>query len=188
MRDQLEAHLGITATGALSVVLASLVLFVAVTVVLRFWGQRLVASASTFSVAFVTLVGAVAARATLGDSPTLAGGLIALTTLLVLERAFGRWSSLVPGSKPERARPAVLLMVGDRVRDDELRRYRMTRAQLWGQLRQHGIAHRSEVGAVILEPDGSVSVVRAGMTMDRLLLDGVRGIDEVPAEFFDERM
>ena len=86
MRDQLEAHLGITATGALSVVLASLVLFVAVTVVLRFWGQRLVASASTFSVAFVTLVGAVAARATLGDSSTLAGGLIALTTLLVLER------------------------------------------------------------------------------------------------------
>ncbi|MGB7982641.1 MAG: YetF domain-containing protein [Candidatus Nanopelagicales bacterium] len=185
MTDQLYGHLGITPTGALSVVLASAILFVAVAFVLRWWGQRLAASSSAFSLAFITLIGAVAARSMLGDSPTLLGGLIALTTLLVLERSFGRWSRLVPGVRPERARPAVLLMVGDQLREAELRRYRITPFQLWSQLRQRGIAHRSDIGLVVLEPDGNLSVVRTGRTVDRVLFAGVRGVDEVPEGYFD---
>ncbi len=185
MDDHVSDYLGITLTGALSVVLASTVLFVAVAFVLRWWGQRLVASSSAFSLAFITLIGAVAARSMLGDAPTLMGGLIALTTLLILERSFGRWPGLVPGVHPERARPAVLIMVGGRIREQELRRYRMTQVQLWSQLRQRGIAHRADIGLVVLEPNGSLSVVRAGSTVDRALVVGVLGIDEAPEILFD---
>ena len=66
-----------------------------------------------------------------------------------------------------------------------MRRYRMTQFQLWSLLRQRGIAHRSDIGLVILEPDGTLSVVRTGSTVDRVLVAGVRGIDEVPETYFD---
>ncbi|MEZ5192320.1 MAG: hypothetical protein R2734_07285 [Nocardioides sp.] len=47
------------------------------------------ASASSLSLALLTLLGAIAARATLGDYPTLLGGLTAIATALVMERLFG---------------------------------------------------------------------------------------------------
>ncbi|MBR7744942.1 DUF421 domain-containing protein [Phycicoccus sp. BSK3Z-2] len=182
--DALVAHLGISAFGALGVALSATVLYVAVAVVLRVWGRRASASASTGTIALLTLVGSIAARATLGEWPTLAGGLVAIGTILVLERAFGRWSSAVRGlrrtRRGRRGRDPVVLMVGARIHHDELHRAGLTEAALWGVLRQHGIGHRADVGVVVLETRGHVSVLRSDHRLERSALAGVRGGEDVP--------
>lgn len=86
---QLWHDIGITAGGALAVMVSTTVMYAVFALVLRQWGDRLRAPASTATTALATLIGAIAARATLGNHPTMAGGLVALTTLLVLERIFG---------------------------------------------------------------------------------------------------
>jgi uncharacterized membrane protein YcaP (DUF421 family) len=188
--DSITSHLGISLTNALGVVVSASVLYVAVAAVLRHWGRRMATTASTGTIALVTLVGAIAARATLGNAPTLAGGLVAIGTLVVLERVFGRWMPAVrqfgrrrrPGRRPGPA--AVVLMVGGEPCEDELRRAGITEHALWGLLRQSGVVHRDEVGVAVLEPRGGLSVMRAGQRFDRQLLVGVRGANEIPESFF----
>jgi uncharacterized membrane protein YcaP (DUF421 family) len=183
--NDLEAHLGISAIGALSVMVSAAVLYAALALVLKFWGRRLAVSASTVSVALVTLIGAIAARATLGDSPTLMGGLVAIGTLLVLEQVFGQWAGALALRRTMRwSRSPVVLMVGDRVDEHALRQYGITDAHLWSQLRQRGVFRRGEVGVVILEPRGHMTVIRSGTRLDRDLLVGVKGLEAVPAEMF----
>ena len=94
--NELWAHLGISPIGAFSVIVSSTVLYLCLTAVLRVWGQQLLAGISTFSLAVTTLLGAITARAALGDSPSMSGGLVAIGTLLVLERFLGRWAALRP--------------------------------------------------------------------------------------------
>jgi len=184
--DTLEAHLGISLINAAGVVISASVLYLAVGAVVRVWGRRLAANPTTGSIALVTLVGSIAARATLGNSPNLLGGLVAIGTLVVLERVFGRWSAATRGLAPRWGRSAVVLMAGGTVREDALRKFGMSEAMLWSQLRSHGIGHRDEVGVVILEPRGAVTVLRSSTPLDRHLLRGVTGIEDVPPELFKD--
>ena len=188
--DSIASHLGISLAQTVGVVISASVLYVAVAAVLRHWGRRMATTASTGTIALVTLVGAIAARATLGDAPTLAGGLVAIGTLVVLERVFGRWMPAVRqyGRRRRPARrtgpAAVVLMVAGEPRQDELRRAGITEAALWGLLRQSGVGHRDDVGIAVLEPRGGLSVVRRDQRLDRQLLTGVRGADDIPESFF----
>ncbi len=181
--DELTRHLGISPLGAVSVVVSSTVMYAALSLVLRLWGRRLNASASVATLVLVTLIGSIAARATLGDSPTLMGGLVAIGTLLLLEQLFGRWAVALPWQS-RWGRSAVVLMVGDELRMRPLRQHGMSEHHLWSQLRQHGVTSRADIGLVILEPRGAMTVVPNGRPLDRSLFEGVEGLEEVPDEFF----
>ncbi len=182
--DELWAHLGISWVGIVSVVTSSTLLYLILAAVFRFWGQQLLGGISTFSLAVTTLLGAISARAALGDYPTLAGGMVALATLMVLERLLGRWEALRPGRRRPR-RPPAILMIGEQVRHAELRRHRMTQAHLWSALRQRGVTSRRQIGLVVLESRGRLTVLRAGEPIDPALLHGVRGTDEIPTAWLE---
>ncbi len=188
--DSITSHLGISLAHAIGVVVSASVLYVAVAAVLRHWGRRMATTASTGTIALVTLVGAIAARATLGEAPTLAGGLVAIGTLVLLERIFGRWMPVVRqyGRRRRTARrtgpAAVVLMVAGEPRDDELRRAGITETALWSLLRQSGVGHRDDVAIAVLEPRGHLSVMRRDQRLDRRLLTGVRGVDDIPESLF----
>lgn len=179
---ELIEHLGIRPVGALAVVVSAVVMYGVMTVVLRIWGRRLAVSASVVGVALVTLISAIAARSILGESPTLAGGLLAIATLLSLEQVFGQLAKAIERRRAMRwARSPVVVMVADRLRGEAMRKHGLTEAQLWSHLRHQGIVHRGDVGLVILEPRGTLSIVRAGTRVDRSILVGVLGIEEIPA-------
>lgn len=181
MVANLWAYLGIEPTGALAVAVASVILYLAFIVLTRTLGQRILASLSTFDLLIVIVLGAVLGRATLGNTPTLAGGLVAILTLFALEGAIGqlrhrpRWERLVNNR-------AVLLMAGTTVLHDELRRLHVTEAELRSRLRLSGIRNDDEVAAVVLEPTGTISVLQRGALVSPAMLEGVRGADRMPAD------
>ncbi|MBM6403335.1 DUF421 domain-containing protein [Phycicoccus sp. CSK15P-2] len=187
---ELASHLGISLFDALGVVVSASVLYVAVAVVLRIWGRRVSTTASTGSIALITLVGAIAARSTLGQSPTLAGGLIAIGTLVVLERVFGRWSPAIRLTRRRRkgrfGPAAVVLMAAGEMRHDEIRRAGLSEPGLWALLRQRGIGHREDVALVVLEPKGAVTVIRSDQRLERAAVVGVQGAEDLPGELFSD--
>ncbi|MEV6904961.1 hypothetical protein [Amycolatopsis sp. NPDC051372] len=101
----------ITTGGVIAVALSTVVMYVVFLVLLRVMGRRSLAAMSTYDVASVMAFGAVLGRTALLSVPTLAGGVVAMVTLFVLQRllALAQKTRLFGASL--RQEP-VLLMVG----------------------------------------------------------------------------
>ena len=173
-------QIGLDLPGAVGVLLASIVLYLVFTTILQVAGQRLSANPSVLSVAVMALLGALTARAILGNSPTLVGGLIAVATLLVMEYALG---SVRFGATRRFAlrgpRPTVVMIHGHML-TWQLRQVGLLEVQLLAQLRRAGVRHVADADLVIMEPRGGLTIVRRGETIDRRMVRDVRGIGIVP--------
>jgi uncharacterized membrane protein YcaP (DUF421 family) len=179
--DDVLARLGVDAAGALAVVLSAVGIYLAFLLMVRLLGQRVLSRLSTFDAVVAVMLGAVAGRAVLGDTPTLAAGVLGLGTLFALEAAFGRLRSGIRVSALMNNR-AVLLMAGDRVLEANLRRVHVVEAELHGALRKAGVRNLGEIACVVFEASGTISVLRRGTPVDPRLLAGVRDGDLVPRE------
>ncbi|MGM0385562.1 MAG: DUF421 domain-containing protein [Actinomycetota bacterium] len=183
--DGLWYQIGISPAGALGVVLATILLYLAFSLVVRFSWRYFGASHSSFELALVTVLGAVVGRSMLGNAPTLFGGAIALATLFTLEGGIGlvrrssRYSDLghIHG---------VIVMAGGDIDLPELRRLGITERDFWTSLRRHGIHNVNEVGAVVVEHDGTLSILRAGTPVNRAIMVGVRGAADLPDDFYSD--
>lgn len=180
-------QIGITSWGALGVVIATVVLYLVYAGLMRWLGPRLLAAPSVLSFTLVALFGAIAARAMMGNWPTLAGALIAIVTLVLLEAVLGRarWAvSAARGGHGVGPRP-IVVMVHGHILDGNLRRRHLTRDQLRAMLRRSGVRSVAEVELAILENRGSLTVVRAGERIAADLLIDVDGTRVVPRRLLD---
>lgn len=178
--QELWYQIGASPAGALGVLIASIVLYLVFTLILQIAGPRLSASPSMLSFAVMALLGSLIARAILGETPTLAGGLIAVTTLLVLEYLLG---SLRPGFDRVFARRGprpTVVMVHGHVLSWQLHHLGLREAQLLTLLRRGGVRRVIDTDLVILEPRGGLTIVRRGEKIDERLVRGVRGVGIVP--------
>src|SRR5437588_5399586 len=86
----MPASLGVSWSSALTVVVATIGIYLAFLVLIRLVGQRALATMSSFDFAAAVALGAVMGRVVLGYTPTLAAGAIGLVTLFTLQATFGR--------------------------------------------------------------------------------------------------
>lgn len=177
MRDLLL----ITPLEATAVVLATTGMYLSMVLVVRALGARVLSKMSGFDLAAAIAFGSVIGRASLGESPVLAGGVIALLTLVVLQAVAGQVRARTWGSKAVTTSP-VLLMAGPHVIEEHLRRCHIQPNELQAQLRLAGVRHPDEVAAVTLEASGDISVVRAGVRLDPQLFSGVVGASMLAPE------
>jgi uncharacterized membrane protein YcaP (DUF421 family) len=174
--------LGVSPTEALYVVLSAVGIYCAFLVLVRLLGQRTMANMSSFDFAAVLAMGAVAGRAILGHTPTLAAGVIGLGTLFALQAVAGQFRRSRIGSVMLNNRP-LLLMAGSDLLRHNLVRAHIVEEELHTRLRLAGIRNTSEVACVILESTGALSVLRRGEPIDPALLAGVRDAHRIPEEF-----
>ncbi|MGO1172838.1 MAG: DUF421 domain-containing protein [Actinomycetaceae bacterium] len=177
MRDLLF----ITPTETLAVALATAGMYIAMVLLVRVLGQRVLSGMSSFDLVAVIAFGSVIGRAALGEAPVLAGGLVALGTLLAMQAVVGVLRRARWGDRAMVARP-VLLMAGDQVVDEHMKKCHVLPGELQSRLRLAGVNHYGQVAAVTFEPTGTISVLRRGEPVDPLLLSGVVGASLVPAE------
>ena len=102
-------------------------------------------------------------NAMVGPDTSLTGGVLAAVVLLILNTVLARlrlrWPRLrrlVEGS------PTLLVLRGE-VLTDHLRREGLDQDTLEAALREHGLANVADVEMAVLEIDGSISVVPAGV-------------------------
>lgn len=172
---ELWFEVGITPAQAFGVIISATVMYLTFTAVLRVWGQRLYANRTGTGLAVVLVLGAVVGRSMLGPNVTVLAGLIALAMLVLLESFFGagRRAGLFGH------RRAIVIYANQELDERAIHRYHVNQHTLWARLRQSGITNLGHVRALILETDGSITVLRHGVELDSRLLTNVRGAEKL---------
>ncbi len=136
----------------------ALVGFIALIIILRFSGKRTLSKMNVFDFVFVVAVGSVFAGAIIDKNVTLAEGLVALTTLVVVQAILAaiaarseRFELLLNGE------PTLLLSQG-RFLHRALKKERVTEEEVRAAIREQGITRVEDVDAVVIENDGSLTV------------------------------
>ncbi|GEM_PF-141338 len=163
--------LGIEAWRIPIVIASAVGIYVIFLILVRLFGVRILGSLSSFD-AVVIMFGAVAGRVIIGHPPTVAAGAIGLFTLMIMEAVFGAAQHL-RGVRRTLAAPPVVIFAHGTPLLDAMRREHISEDNVHSAIRAAGIATRADVQAVILEPTGSLSVIRTGQNIEPALLDGV---------------
>ena len=129
---------------------------------LRISGKRTLAKLNAFDLVVTVALGSTLSSILVTESVALLEGLLALALLISLQYAIA-WLSV--RSKRFRglikAEPTLLCHRGQLL-DDALRAERLTRDEVLAAVRGAGSAGLADVAAVVLETDGSISVIREG--------------------------
>jgi len=157
-----------------AVVISTVVIYLVFLVLVRLAGQRSLAALSNYDIACAIALGAVIGRTALLAEPTLGTGVIGLVTLFAVQRLLGL-AQRHPLYRALFDRTPVLLMVGAEMQVAQMRRARVTEDELKQRLRLAGISRLEQVGWVVLERNGQISVLRGEAGLDPWLLDDLSG-------------
>jgi uncharacterized membrane protein YcaP (DUF421 family) len=129
-------------------------------VLLRVTGKRTLAKWNAFDLVVTVSLGSILATAIISKDVALMQGILAFTVLVLLQFAV-TWLS-VRISRVEnlvKAKPTLLVYQG-KFRENVLRRERVSKSEVRAALRENGLAAIADAAAVVLETDGSISVIR----------------------------
>ncbi|KAA9009805.1 DUF421 domain-containing protein [Histidinibacterium aquaticum] len=146
-------------SGILRVLVVGALAYVAMVLFLRVSGKRTLAKLNAFDLVVTVALGSTLASILLSSSVALAEGVAAMLTLIGCQYIVA-WSSVRSRrvARLVRSEPTLLLRDGE-ICERALRECRMTEAELRTVVRSNANAEPSEVAAVILESDGSFSVI-----------------------------
>jgi len=162
-------------------------IYLGLIVMTRLMGLRSFSKLSSFDFAITVAIGSVVATVVLSKDLGLLHGLAGLGALYLLQflfaelrMRFGPVARLIDNTP-------LMIMVGEQVIEDNLRRARMTRDDLYAKLREANVTESRQVLAVIVESTGDVSVLHAdggGELRDQSILTGVEPLGEGPQSSF----
>lgn len=145
--------------------------YIVLVLFLRIAGKHSLAKTNAYGLVVTVALGSSLASAVLTRNVSLTDGLVVLALLLFLQYGLasllsrsgwsGRWIT---------QRPTLLLRDG-RTLHEALRRERVTEAEVRAAVRQSGLASLEQVAAVVLEADGSFSVIGEVRGSGTALLD-----------------
>jgi uncharacterized membrane protein YcaP (DUF421 family) len=154
------AHLLLPETPVLGLVLRAVVVYAFLILALRLAGRRELGQMTSFDLVLLLVISnAVQNSINAGDN-SLGGGLVSAAVLLLLN--WGAGFLAYRSRKVERllqGRPLRIVTDG-KVHLGAMRRELLTAAELRSALRKQGITRITDCAQVVLEPDGTLSVVR----------------------------
>lgn len=163
--------------GVLRVVAAGIIAYGALVLMLRVSGNRTLSKMNAFDLIVTVALGSTLATIVLSDRVALVEGLVALALLIGLQFAVTWLSSRSPRvNRLVTSEPALLLYRGELL-PSQLRRARVTEDDVRAAIRRQGIGAIEAVEAVVLETDGSLSVVASGSARPTALGDLPRQVN-----------
>ncbi|WP_051448431.1 DUF421 domain-containing protein [Bradyrhizobium sp. WSM1417] len=147
-------------TPLLRTAIGTTVTYVALVVLLRIAGPRTLAKWYAFDLIVTVALGSTFANSVLSGNISVAQSLVGFIILIglqfIIAFAVAQWSQLRVVVNPQ---PTLLLHQG-RFVHEAMRSQRVAEADVRAAVRQHGIDRVEDVGAVVLEADGTFSVIR----------------------------
>jgi uncharacterized membrane protein YcaP (DUF421 family) len=134
---------------------------------LRVSGKRTLAKLNAFDLVITVAFGSTLASILLSEDVALAEGATALVLLVVLQWIVAFFSVRSKGfAKAVRSEPTLLLRDGEML-PEAMRRARVTKAELETVIRTEGQRGMEGIAAVVLESDGSFSVIDGSKSKQR---------------------
>ncbi|MGJ7449452.1 DUF421 domain-containing protein [Aquipuribacter sp. MA13-13] len=148
-----------TWSGLLRVVLVGTAAYVWLVVVLRVSGKRTLAKLNAFDLVVTVALGSTLATILLSSDVAWVEGALALALLAGLQLGVAAITSRLPGGRSfVTARPTLVLRDGV-VDHDAMRGQRLTEGEVRQAVRASGTGDLARVAAVVLESDGTLSVI-----------------------------
>lgn len=148
--------------------------YVALVATLRISGKRTLAKMNAFDLVVTVALGSTLSTILVSRQVPLADGLVALALLVTLQFVVAwtsvRWRAFERIVKSE---PSLLVFRGD-VRPSELRRQRVSEEEVKAAVRSAGLSTIADAGAVVLETDGTFSVIPADALPAGGGIEGIR--------------
>ncbi len=149
--------------------------YVTLIAILRLSGKRTLAKLNAFDFVVTVAFGSTLATILLSSDVSWAEGSVALASLAVFQFVVASATRhLAWVRRAVTAQPTVLLRSGA-LQEDAMNRQRVAREEVCHAVRAAGVGDLSTVAAVVLETDGSFSVIRDSSLGDGSALEGVDG-------------
>lgn len=137
--------------------------YAALVLLLRISGKRTLTKLNAFDLVVTVALGSTLATVLLSKEVSLAEGVLALALLIALQFGITWLSVRSPRFQSFiKAEPRLLLHRGQFV-EAAMRAERITREEVLAAMRANGAADVADVAAVVLETDGSLSILGGGL-------------------------
>jgi len=148
----------------------------------RIMGLRSFSKMSGFDFAITVAMGSLVAATAGAPTPSLAQGVVAISSLFLLQLLVARLRVRSPGIRWAVDNEPLLLMDGERMLEANMRSAGVSEADLLAKLREANVLNRDQIRAVVFESTGDISVLHTmdgdDVFFDRsMLLSGVRSAD-----------
>jgi len=146
-------------SGLARIVVVGLAAYVLLVAMLRVSGKRTLSKMNAFDLIVTVALGSTLASVLLDRNVPLADGILALLLLIALQFAVA-WFSVRSKSFQNlvKGEPSLLVRDGSYL-DDTMHQQRVTREEVQAALREHGLVDIRHAAFVILETDGTISVI-----------------------------
>jgi uncharacterized membrane protein YcaP (DUF421 family) len=151
--------------------------YIALVILLRVAGWRRLTQMSGFDFIVAVTIGSAFGRMLTAREVGLLDAVVTFTVLLMLQQAVAwlqqrspRFGSLI------RAKPVLVCYQG-RILEDVLSEQRLREAELMQAVRAQGLGSVAEAEAIVLEPDGSFSVVQRNTAGDGSAVTGITQLE-----------
>jgi Predicted membrane protein len=141
------------------IILSSMTVYLFVIIAIRLFGKKELSQLSVIDLVFVLLISNSVQNAMVGSDSTLLGGLIAASSLFIVNYIFKqfiyhspKFSKLIQGE-------SILLIYDGVPNQKNIAASMLTMDELMEAIREHGVSRIEDVDLAILEVDGNISVL-----------------------------
>jgi uncharacterized membrane protein YcaP (DUF421 family) len=143
----------------INILVSTCVIYLFITAAIRIFGKKELSQLSVLDLVFVLLISNAVQNAMVGSDSSLWGGLIAASTLFVLNYIFKYLLFRSKGLTRLLEGEPVILISNGKINDENLRKLKITFNELLETIREHGVADIKEVNLAIFEVDGNISIL-----------------------------
>ena len=143
----------------LPIIMRSLVVYLFIVLAIRIFGKRELTQLSIIDLVFILLISNSVQNAMVGPDTTLLGGLTAATTLFVANLLLTKLLLHSKGLHTLIEGESIMLIYKGKVLTKHLAKAELSHEELAAAVREHGVAHISDVDLAVLENDGNISIL-----------------------------
>src|SRR5690606_2504609 len=152
----------------------SILAYVALVLLLRVSGKRTLSKMNAFDFIVTIALGSTLATVLLNKDVALADGVLAFTVLISLQYVITYFSARSRKfSDLVKSRPTLLVYKG-KMLESAMIKERIARDEIFALVREKGLSNLEEVDAIVLETDGSLTLIKEVQDMEARTMSFVK--------------
>lgn len=146
-------------SGYLKIALSSSAVYIFIIIAIRLFGKKELAQLSIIDLVFILLISNAVQNAMVGSDSSLSGGLVAASTLFIINYLFKYLLYRFPKLGIVVQGVELMLIYKGQLNVSNMNKARITRDEILEAVREHGVSEIREVDLAVLETDGNISII-----------------------------
>ncbi|MGB3150279.1 MAG: YetF domain-containing protein [Maribacter sp.] len=163
-------------TTVLQMILAGVLIYLYLLIVTRVAGKRTFAKMTSLDFAITIAMGSILADAVNKPEGNFIPAIVSVAILALLQLLFAKLLSNSKSLEKVATNTPILLMDGEHMLEDNMRRALVSKSDLMGKLREANVLKLTQVKAVVFETTGDISVLHTNqnIAIDSIIMEGVK--------------